>query len=236
MKTIYGLRDELKYIFSRAQLAAWMLGINSGDFCRILPGDEASDDPVQKKLCEKKQNLADFIYNQPDQWMSDFKFIIDGGADGAATENKGSSRDRKMIGAAILTSGMIHVCQSQIYNPDQLGFHMGFSQFINSVKSWSEAGETVTLLSGYRFLFISEVFLPDDVHKTLSSTVSETLNDLLERRENKNFVTILSLKPAMIARAAIDSSCLGAAMRSWLEQAGDGSSLKKDKRLVRIAF
>jgi len=229
MKTIYELKDELCYLFTQAQLAPWMLGINSGDFYDLLP-----DDNDDKK--KNREGLTDLVYNHPEEWMSDFKFIIDGGVEGDE-ERRGSGRDRKKIGAAILTSGMIHVCQSQIYDPESLGRHVGFAKFMNSVKSWSDAAETITLLSNCRFLFVSEVYIAADTNKTMLRTVAESFNDLLERRENHNLVTIVSVKPSMIKRAMAESDFLGAGMKAVLDQLGDvGTIIMKDKRLCRIAF
>lgn len=237
MRTIAGLKDELRYLYSRAQLSPWMLGQNMNDFRDILPGDESQpNNPDERVKCEAKNALVDFIYQHPDEWMNDYKFIIDGGVD-EGTAQKGSSRSRKLVGATILTSGMIHVCQSQIYNPDSLGFHIGFANFMSSVKSWSEAGETITLLSEFRFLFVSEVYMADNAHSTLATSVAEAFNDLLERRENRNLVTILSIKPSAVSRIQLESNYLGAALKSWVEQAGkSGSTLLSDKRLCHIVF
>jgi len=224
VKSLPALKDELCFLFGRAQLSQWMIGINCNDFRSILPEGNSQD------------ALAEFIYSTPEQWMSDFRFIIDGGVDGD-DQHRGSGRDRKKIGAAILTSGMIHVCQSLIYDPDSLGRHVGFAKFINSVKSWSDAGETITLLSDCRFLFISEVYIASDMNKTLMRTVAESFNDLLERRENNGLVTIISIKPSIVTRIMEESDFLGAAITSLLNLSGSaGTVLMKEKRLCRIAF
>jgi len=231
MKSIQELKDELRYLFGLAQLSQWMIGINSEEFRSALPGDDKKPNE-----CEVKQSIVNFIYNHPEEWSTNFRFIIDGGVDGEDGPD-GSGRDRKKIGAAILTSGIIHTCQSEIYDPKSLGRHVGFSKFMNSVKSWSDAGEIITLLSDCRYLFLSEVYIAAETNKTLMRTIAESLTDLLERRENRGLVTILSIKPSIVKRIPLESDFLGPALVSIVKQLGDvGTIIMKDKRACRISF
>jgi len=233
MKSIPELKDELTFLFKTAQLSQWMIGTNSGDFQSMLPGSD--DNPTEYTL---KQKLVDFVYNHPEEWTKNYRFIVDGGVDGDEG-HKGSGLERKKIGAAILTSGMIHICQSEIYDPKGLARHIGFSKFVNSVKSWSDAGEIITMLTDCRFLFISEIYIAEDTNKTLLRTVAESLNDLLERRENQGSVTIMSIKPTAVKCIDGSSNYLGAALTSTIKQlggTGGGTIIMKDKRLCRIAF
>jgi len=229
MKSIPALKDELRFLFKNADLPQWMIGINSKDFSSILPAN-AQDNNL-------RDTLVDWVYNNPADWSRDFSYIIDGGVDSSDANHTCGGRSRKMIGSAILTSGMIHVCQSEIYSPKQLAKYVGFSEFISSVKDWKEADAAVTVLADCRFLFISEVYIASDSHKTLIRSVAESFNDLIERRDNSGFVTIISIRPSVIDRIKNESDFLGSAITSLVNQSGDaGTILMKDKRLCRISF